>query len=120
MNRVRFLLDENQSPRLKAALLRLNPAVDVLRVGDPSAPGFGMADSDLLRHLELSGRMLVTRDYTTIPGRMLAHRQSGGHLWGILWVRTGASVGRLADALHLVWEATTADEWIDSEAWIPF
>jgi hypothetical protein len=35
--KVRFLLDENLSPRLKAALLRLNPAIDVVRVGDPGA-----------------------------------------------------------------------------------
>ena len=30
--KVRFLLDENLSPRLKAALLRLNPAIDVIRL----------------------------------------------------------------------------------------
>ncbi len=30
--KVRFLLDENISPRVKTALLRLNPTIDVLRV----------------------------------------------------------------------------------------
>ena len=36
--KVRFLLDENESPRLKATLLRLNPAIDVLRIGELVAP----------------------------------------------------------------------------------
>jgi hypothetical protein len=31
--KIRFLLDECESPRLKTALLRFNPAIDVLRVG---------------------------------------------------------------------------------------
>ncbi|BAY61761.1 hypothetical protein NIES22_18280 [Calothrix brevissima NIES-22] len=31
--KVRFLLDENLSPRLKVAVLRLNPAIDIVRVG---------------------------------------------------------------------------------------
>jgi hypothetical protein len=33
--KVRFLLDENEPPRLKAALLRFNPTMDVLRIGEP-------------------------------------------------------------------------------------
>jgi len=39
--KVRFLLDENLSPRLKVALLRLNPVIDVVRVGEPGAPQLG-------------------------------------------------------------------------------
>jgi len=58
--KVRFLLDENLSPRLKAALLRLSPTLDVVRVGDPGAPSLGTLDLDVLRYLELSQRILVT------------------------------------------------------------
>ena len=47
--KVRFLLDENLSPRLKPALLRLESTIDVLRVGDPDAPPLGTLDPDLLR-----------------------------------------------------------------------
>ena len=32
--KVKFILDENLSPRLKIAVLRLNPEIDILRVGD--------------------------------------------------------------------------------------
>lgn len=120
MNRVRFLLDENQSPRLRAALFRLAPTLDVLRVGDATAPAFGTPDIELLRYLEVSGRILVTSDRTTMPRHIQLHFRNGGHLWGIFWVRSGASVGRLAETLRLVWEATEASEWIGREEWIPF
>ena len=58
--KARFLLDENLSPRLKVAVFRLNPAIDILRVGDPSTPSLGTLDPDVLQYLELSQRILVT------------------------------------------------------------
>ena len=54
MVKVRFLLDENLSPKLKTSVLRLNPAIDILRVGDAEAPPLGTLDPDILRYLELS------------------------------------------------------------------
>jgi hypothetical protein len=38
---IRSLLDENLSPRIKRMLLNREPTMDVLRVGDPTAPPFG-------------------------------------------------------------------------------
>ena len=32
--KIKFLLDENLSPRLKVAVLRLNPEIDILRQSD--------------------------------------------------------------------------------------
>jgi hypothetical protein len=46
--KVRFLLDENLSPPLKIAVLRLNPAIDILRVGESNAPPLGTLDPDVL------------------------------------------------------------------------
>ncbi|MDJ0516033.1 MAG: hypothetical protein QNJ74_07115 [Trichodesmium sp. MO_231.B1] len=45
--KIRFLIDENLSPRLKQALLRFNFNIDVLRVGDDGAPEFGTLDPDI-------------------------------------------------------------------------
>lgn len=118
--RVRFLLDENVSPHLKMALLRLNPAIDVVRVGEPSAPSLGTPDPAVLRHLELSRRVLITSNRTSMQDHVEAHRTAGGHLWGLFWVRPGTPIGRLAQSLFLVWEASEAEEWIDRLDWIPF
>jgi len=117
--KVRFLLDEHLSPRLKTALLRLAPAVDVLRVGDPGAPTLGTPDPELLRYLEISQHMLVTSNRASMPAHLEAHWAAGGHLWGLLWIRPGTTLGRLAQELHLIWEASEAEEWADRVAWIP-
>jgi hypothetical protein len=50
--KVRFLLDENLAPKLKVAVLRLNPEIDILRVGDPETPGLGTQDPDVLNYLD--------------------------------------------------------------------
>ena len=118
--KIRFLLDENLSPRLKTALLRLNPMIDVLRVGDPEAPPLGTQDPDLLRYLEVTQRLLVTSNRTSLPAHIEAHWVADGYLWGILWVRPGTPMGRLAQDLYLVWEASEAEEWVDRLDWIPF
>jgi hypothetical protein len=118
--KVRFLLDENLPPRLKAALLRLNPAIDVARVGDPGAPPLGTPDPDVLRYLELSQRILITLNRKSMPAHIESHWTAGGHLWGLFWVRSRIPIGRLAQALFLVWEASEAEEWIDWLDWIPF
>ncbi|MBC8448776.1 MAG: hypothetical protein H8D78_13595 [Chloroflexi bacterium] len=118
--KIRFLLDESETPRLKAALLRLNPAIDVLRIGDPGAVSLGTPDPEVLRHLELWRRMLITSNRTSMPAHIEAHWAADGHLWGLLWVRPGTPAGRLARELHLVWEASEPEEWIDRLDWIPF
>jgi hypothetical protein len=48
------------------------------------------------------------------------HWVSGGHIWGVLWVRPKTPIGQLAQELMLIWEATEAEEWIDRLDWIPF
>jgi hypothetical protein len=118
--KVRFLLDENESPRLKAALLRFHPTMDVLRIGDPGAPQLGTPDPDILRYLETSQRMFVTSNRTTMPEHIQAHWAANGHLWGVFWIRRGMPIGQVARDLVLVWQASEAEEWIDRLDWIPF
>jgi len=118
--KVRFLLDENLSPRLKTALLRLSPAIDVLRVGNAGAPPLGTLDPALLRYLEIARRLLVTSNRASMPAHLEAHWSAGSHLWGVLWVRTGVPSSQLARELHLIWEASEAQEWTDRLDWIPF
>ncbi|MCA1992475.1 MAG: DUF5615 family PIN-like protein [Coleofasciculus sp. S288] len=78
--KVRFLIDENLSPRLKTAVLRLNPIIDILRVGDPKAPPLGTLDPDILSYLELSQRILVTDNRTSMPEHLEAYWATGGQI----------------------------------------
>lgn len=118
--KIRFLLDENLPPRIKLAVERLNPAIDILRVGDPGTPALGTPDPDVLRYLELFQGILVTDNRKSMPGHLEAHWASGGHIWGLFWVRPRTPIGQLAQDLILVWETTEAEEWIDILDWIPF
>jgi Domain of unknown function (DUF5615) len=117
--KVRFLLDENESPRLKAGLLRLNPTIDVLRVGDPGAPDLETSDSDILRYLEVAQRLLVSSNRKTMPAHVEAQLAGGGRFWGLLWVRRGTPLGLVARELLLIWEASEAEEWLDRQDWLP-
>lgn len=58
--KIQFLLDENLSPRLKTALLRLDPDINVLRVGDADAPALQTSDPDIIQYLVSRKRLLVT------------------------------------------------------------
>ena len=80
--KIRFLLDECESPRLKTALLRFNPAIDVLRVGDPGAPHLETLDPEILRYPEVAQRLLVTSNRASMPAHptrigMVADRPGG-------------------------------------------
>lgn len=118
--KIRFLLDENLTPRLKAALKRYDAAIDVLRVGDANAPPLGTEDADLLLYLEASQRLFITDNRASIPGHIDDHFKAGGHHWGVFWIRPGFSIGALAEFFHLLWDASEAREWIDQAEWAPF
>ena len=65
--KVKFILDENLSPRLKIAVLRLNTEIDILRVSDENAPKLGTLDPDVLIYLGISQRLLITDNRTSMP-----------------------------------------------------
>jgi len=118
--KIRYLLDENISPRIALGLQRLSSQIDVLRVGDADAPSLETKDPDILRYCDLNQRLLVTGDRASMPKHLEEHWAEGGHLWGILWVRPNTPLGVLIQELHFIWDASEAEEWIDATDWIPF
>ena len=118
--RLRLLLDENLSPRLKVALQRLTSSVDIARVGDEGAPPLGTSDPDLLLFLERAQRLLVTDNRSSIPDHVADHFAAGRHHWGIFEIRPGATMREVLESLVLAVEASEADEWRDQLRWIPF
>ncbi|MEM7130692.1 MAG: DUF5615 family PIN-like protein [Chloroflexota bacterium] len=117
--KIRYLLDENLPPRIKLGVQRIEQQIDVLRVGDPDVPPLQTKDPEILHYLELSQRILVTRDRASMPGHLQDFWAEGDQLWGILLVRPHTSTGRLIQELHFIWEASEAEEWRDKVDWIP-
>lgn len=118
--KVKFLLDENLSPRLKIATQRLNADIDILRIGDEGTPPFGTLDPDVLNFLGISQRLLITDNRTSMPEHLAEYWQANKIFFGLLWVRPGTPFRKIAEELILIWEITEADEWINVVDWIPF
>lgn len=118
--KVRFLLDENLSKQIKLATLRLNPAIDILCVGELDAPPLGTLDPEILIYLESSQRLLLTDNRKSMPGHLKSHWADNRHIWGLFWVRSQTQIGQLAQQIILIWETTEAKEWVDRVDWIPF
>ncbi|MDZ4720031.1 MAG: DUF5615 family PIN-like protein [Roseiflexaceae bacterium] len=93
--KLRYLIDENLSPRLKSAIQRLEPFVDVLRVGDQGAPSFGTLDPDVLVYLTATQRLLVTDNRKSMPKHLADHAVAG-------------------------FQHSEAEEWIDRTEWLRF
>lgn len=118
--KIKFLLDENLSPRLKIAVLRLNPEIDILRIGDPSTPALGTLDPEVLQYLGLSQRLLVTDNRASMPKHLEEHWQNNQQIWGLFWISSTTTIGKIAEELIMIWETSEAEEWINVVDWIPF
>ena len=120
---IKFLIDEDLTRRIQVAVWHRNAGIDIVRVGDAGAPTYGASDADVLRFAEQTERMLITEDKRTLrgaTGHIATHLAHGNHTWGVAFVRPRASISAIADALVLIAESSTSDEWRDLEAWIPF
>lgn len=117
---IRFLLDENISPRVRVAIQRHYPDIDILRVGDEGTPPLETLDPDILRYLEHSQRVLVTKNRASMAGHVADHLANGGRHWGVFWVRPNTTMRQLVQTLALINGASEAEEWINEMWWIPF
>ncbi len=117
--RARFLIDKDLSLDYVSELRRHSPEIDVLRVGMPGAPALGTLDPAILLFCEQHQRALVTENRATMPSHEAAHFAAGHHHWGIFKLRRGQGLGAYLAELHLTWEASEAEEWVDQSRWLP-
>lgn len=115
----RFLLDEHINRSIQRQLRRIDFEIDVLAIGDLGAPALGTSDPEILIWLEEHNYILVTENRSTIPVHLSDHFARGRHIPGVLWVRPNVGIGRLIEALHLIWAASDAEEYYDRAIFIP-
>lgn len=85
--KIKFLLDENLSPRIKAAGQCHATEIDILRVGDETAPSLATSDPDILVYLASAQRLLVSDNRSTIPVHLAAHMTADRPLGNYLVAR---------------------------------
>jgi Domain of unknown function (DUF5615) len=120
MSTIRYLCDEDVRNALVACMGRIEPGLEILAVGLPGAPPKGSLDPDLLRWAEQEKCTLLSRDKATMPDHVRAHLAAGRHTWGVFIIRKGKTWQEIADALLLIWSASTAEDWQDRIEWIPW
>lgn len=115
----RFLIDESLPRWLVLGVRRVEPAIDIVRVGEPDALPFGTPDADILRFAERAGCLLITADLRTMPDHIADHVQAGGHHAGVCFVRLEMARRELIDDIVLLWHASEAEEWVGQISWLP-
>lgn len=116
--KVKFQADNDFDGRIIRALLRLNPAIDFKTA---PAAGFhlGAPDDQVLARAADEGRVLVSHDIQTMPrhfAQFLSHRSSPG----VIIVSQDLPIGEAAYLLLLIWEASEAEEYINSISRLPW
>jgi hypothetical protein len=97
----------------------VNP-IDIVRVGDPPDLPLGTLDPDLLIWAEREGRILLSRDYNSLPGHFTQHLQAGRHSPGILLLRPHTSLSAVLGDLIVTAHAGDAADFQDAVRVIPF
>jgi hypothetical protein len=122
---LRFLIDEDtRDGALWDAILRYNLAapdwaIDATRVGDEGAPGLGTLDPDVLDWSVKSGRIIVSRDASTLIAEHDEVVARGTRTPGLLIVRKGFSIPEIVEYLSLVSHVGRPDEISCKRDYIP-
>jgi predicted nuclease of predicted toxin-antitoxin system len=117
MTAVRFQADADLKQSIVNGALRRQPNLDFQSA---NAAGFeGKKDREVLANAAQEGRVLVTHDRKTMPaefGEFVMSQTSSG----VLILSQNLSINEAIEALILIWEASTAEEWVDRIMSIPF
>ncbi len=119
MNGRSYLIDENTTPALADQLRRRRSIINVMKIGDESAPPKGTPDKDILLWIERHGFSLVTRNRKSMPYHLDQHLKSEHHVQGIFVLRPRASLGEVIDDLIHIWESSEPDEFQDQIVRLP-
>lgn len=109
--RVRFLTDENVRLPIIHGLQRLQPAIDCMLAKDADLRD--MPDPLIRERVATEGRILLSHDVTTMPAHFAALINNGRHSAGVILLHQTLPYDSAIDALHLIWEASSPEEWID-------
>ncbi len=115
----RFLIDENISPRYRTQLLRHEPSLTVLVIGDEDAPARGTPDPEILTWCEQNQFSLITNNRESMPQHLSDHLSAGNHVPGIFTINRKVSMGLIIDQLLLIAGASDEDEYIDEIKYLP-
>ena len=113
---LRFQADADLDPEIGRGLRRREPAIDFL--GARGVIPDGTPDPEVLRLAAEAGRVLVSRDVTTMSvhfRRFIEQSESPG----LLLITSRRSIGAVIDGLLLVWLNWEPEELRNQLRWVP-
>ncbi len=116
MTVVRFQADADLKQAIVTGTIRKQPNIDFQSAN--TAELEGKKDQDVLTIAAREGRVLVTHDRKTMPvefGQFIVSQTSTG----VLIISQNLPTSNAIDALILVWEASTAEEWVNQIMSLP-
>lgn len=116
---MRYLLDENVDPMIRRELQSREATMVVWRVGDLTAPPYGMLDPDILVWCQQNSFVLVTNNRKSMPRHLRDHIAQGRHVPGIIIINDDMSVGDTIEQLILIWGAAKENEYRDIMLYLP-
>jgi hypothetical protein len=117
MTRVRFQADADLRQSIVTGIIRKQPDLNFQSANEAELEG--IKDPEVLEIAARDGRVLVTHDRKTMPtefGQYILSRTSSG----VLILSQSLPIREAMDAIILVWEASTAEEWINQIMTFPF
>lgn len=117
MTVVRFQADADLKQAIVTGTIRRQPDINFQSA---YAAGLeGKKDPEVLVIAAQSGRVFVTHDCKTMPAEFNDFIRSQTSS-GVLVLSQNMSINDAIEALILVWEASTAEEWVNQIMRIPF
>jgi hypothetical protein len=117
MTKVRFQADADLRQAIVTGARRRQPNLDFQSANEVRLEG--LKDSEVLAVAARDRRVLVTHDRKTIPtefGQFILSKPSSG----VLIVSQSLPIREVIDTLILVWETSTAQEWVNQIMSVPF
>ncbi|MEC4811857.1 MAG: DUF5615 family PIN-like protein [Scytonema sp. PMC 1069.18] len=117
MTKVRFQADADLKQAIVSGAIRRQPNLNFQSAYPAGLEG--KKDLEVLAIAAQDGRLLVTHDRKTMPtefGEFIISQTSSG----VLILSQKLSISDAIEALIVVWEASTAEEWLNQIMSIPF
>ncbi len=116
---LRYLLDENGDFAYQTQLLKRDPSLAVLAVGDPGVPPKSTLDPDILDWCELHDCVPITNSRSSMPVHLADHIVQGWHIPAISILNANLSMGQMLDNLLVMAQVSPADKYQDLIIYLP-
>lgn len=114
---IKFLADACLNHSIVDGCKRREPAIDFLSAHEARLEG--MDDPQVLATAAVSGRILVSSDFATIPGHFGDFVSVCGESPGVLLVSQKAPLREVIEEILLIWAVSDRSEWINRIVEIP-